>query len=150
VQVGADAALLTRMSTCPSVFSVSLKNDRYLPTRSTLPCHSDGFSASRFDHFNDTICAVPSEESRSLQQRGRKAIDVQGRCPSWRYRTVLFFNETEKQLGHVDILVTRRQSSPTCTARRTEMEFIASRQEVAHGLLLTSKRACKQFGEKRR
>ena len=80
---------------------------------------------------------------------GGKAITVQGSVTS-SDEIDRFFNETEKQLGNVDVLVNNAgvYSDHLPLQDISEKEFHRQFDTNVLGLLLTSKRAVKGFGEK--
>src|ERR1700721_590768 len=79
---------------------------------------------------------------------GGKAITVQGSVASSE-EIDRFFNETEKQLGNVDALVNNAGIFAYLPLEDiNEKEFHRQFDTNVLGLLLTSKRAVKQFGEK--
>jgi 3-oxoacyl-[acyl-carrier protein] reductase len=78
---------------------------------------------------------------------GGKAITVQGSVTSSE-EIDRFFNETEKQLGNVDILVNNAGVFVWLPLQDVnEKEFYRQFDTNVLGLLLTSKRAAKQFSE---
>ena len=78
---------------------------------------------------------------------GGKAIAVQGSVTSWE-EIDRFFNQTKKQLGNVDILVNNAGVFVWLPLQDVnENEFHRQFNTNVLGLLLTSKRAAKQFGE---
>ena len=84
-----------------------------------------------------------------IKAAGGKAIAVQGSVTSSE-EIDRFFNETEKQLGKVDVLVNNAgvYSDHLPLQDINEKEFHRQFDTNVLGLLLTSKRAAKQFGEK--
>ena len=79
---------------------------------------------------------------------GGKAIAVQGSVTSWE-EIDRFFNQTKKQLGNVDILVNNAGVFVWLPLQDVnENEFHRQFNTNVLGLLLTSKRAAQQFGEK--
>jgi 3-oxoacyl-[acyl-carrier protein] reductase len=79
---------------------------------------------------------------------GGKAMTVQGSVTSSE-EIDRFFNETEKQLGNVDILVNNAGVFVWLPLQDVnEKEFHRQFDTNVLGLLLASKRAAKQFGEK--
>jgi 3-oxoacyl-[acyl-carrier protein] reductase len=84
----------------------------------------------------------------NIKAAGGKAIAVQGNVTSSQ-ETDGFFNETEKQLGNVDVLVNNAGVFAYLPLQDiNEKEFHRQFDTNVLGLLLTSKRAVKQFGEK--
>jgi 3-oxoacyl-[acyl-carrier protein] reductase len=82
-----------------------------------------------------------------IKAGGGKAIAVQGSVTSSE-DIDRFFNETEKQLGNVDILVNNAGVFVWLPLEEVnEKEFHHQFDTNVLGLLLTSKRAVKQFGE---
>lgn len=83
-----------------------------------------------------------------IKVAGGKAITVQGSVTSSE-EIDRFFNETEKQLGNVDILVNNAGVFVWLPLQDVnEKEFHRQFDTNVLGLLLTSKRAAKQFSEK--
>ena len=83
-----------------------------------------------------------------IKAAGGKAIIVQGSVTSAE-EIDRFFNETEKQLGKVDILVNNAGVFVWMPLQDVnEKEFHRQFDTNVLGLLLTSKRAAKQFSEK--
>jgi 3-oxoacyl-[acyl-carrier protein] reductase len=83
-----------------------------------------------------------------IKAAGGKAIAVQGNVTSPE-EIDRFFNETEKQLGNVDVLVNNAGVFAYLPLQDiNEKEFHRQFDTNVLGLLLTSKRAVKQFGEK--
>jgi 3-oxoacyl-[acyl-carrier protein] reductase len=83
-----------------------------------------------------------------IKVTGGKAITVQGSVTSSE-EIDRFFNETEKQLGDVDILVNNAGVFVWLPLQDVnEKEFHRQFDTNVLGLLLTSKRAAKQFSEK--
>jgi 3-oxoacyl-[acyl-carrier protein] reductase len=83
-----------------------------------------------------------------IKAAGGKSIAVQGSVTSWE-EIDRFFNETEKQLGKVDVLVNNAGVFAYLPLQDVnEKEFHRQFDTNVLGLLLTSKRAAKQFGEK--
>jgi 3-oxoacyl-[acyl-carrier protein] reductase len=83
-----------------------------------------------------------------IKVAGGKAITVQGNVTSSE-EIDRFFNETEKQLGNVDILVNNAGVFVWLPLQDVnEKEFHRQFDTNVLGLLLASKRAAKQFGEK--
>jgi 3-oxoacyl-[acyl-carrier protein] reductase len=83
-----------------------------------------------------------------IKAAGGKAIAVQGSVTS-SVEIDRFFNETEKQLGKVDVLVNNAGVYVWLPLQDVnEKEFHRQFDTNVLGLLLTSKRAAKQFGEK--
>jgi 3-oxoacyl-[acyl-carrier protein] reductase len=83
-----------------------------------------------------------------IKVAGGKAITVQGSVTSSE-DIDCFFNETEKQLGNVDILVNNAGVFVWMPLQEVnEKEFHRQFDTNVLGLLLSSKRAAKQFGEK--
>src|SRR5260370_31570620 len=83
-----------------------------------------------------------------IKAAGGKAIAVQGSVTSSE-DIDRFFNETEKQLGNVDVLVNNAGVFAYLPLQDVnEKEFHRQFDTNVLGLLLTSKRAVKQFGEK--
>jgi 3-oxoacyl-[acyl-carrier protein] reductase len=83
-----------------------------------------------------------------IKVAGGKAITVQGSVASSE-EIDRFFNETEKQLGNVDILVNNAGVFVWLPLQDVnEKEFHRQFDTNVLGLLLTSKRAAKQFSEK--
>src|SRR5438445_13431780 len=85
----------------------------------------------------------------NIKLAGGKAIPVQGSVTSSE-EIDRFFNETEKQLGNVDVLVNNAgvYSDHLPLQDINEKEFHRQFDTNVLGLLLTSKRAVKGFGEK--
>jgi len=85
----------------------------------------------------------------NIKVAGGKAIAVQGSVTSSEDIN-RFFNETEKQLGHVDVLVNNAgvYSDHLPLQDINEKEFHRQFDTNVLGLLLTSKRAATGFGEK--
>src|SRR5260370_14865505 len=82
-----------------------------------------------------------------IKAAGGKAIAVQGSVTSSE-DIDRFFSETEKQLGNVDVLVNNAGVFAYLPLQDvTEKEFYRQFDTNVLGLLLTSKRAAKQFGE---
>jgi 3-oxoacyl-[acyl-carrier protein] reductase len=82
-----------------------------------------------------------------IKAAGGKAIAVQGSVTSWE-EVDRFFNETEKKLGKVDVLVNNAGVFAWLPLQDVnEKEFHRQFDTNVLGLLLTSKRAAKQFGE---
>jgi 3-oxoacyl-[acyl-carrier protein] reductase len=97
-------------------------------------CHSDRAGADRV--------------VEKIKVSGGKAITVQGSVTSSE-EIDRFFNETEKQLGNVDVLVNNAGVFAYLPLQDVnETEFHRQFDTNVQGLLLTSKRAAKQFGEK--
>jgi 3-oxoacyl-[acyl-carrier protein] reductase len=83
-----------------------------------------------------------------IKVAGGKAITVQGNVTSSE-EIDRFFNETERQLGNVDILVNNAGVFVWLPLQDVnEKEFHRQFDTNVLGLLLASKRAAKQFGEK--
>jgi len=83
-----------------------------------------------------------------IEAAGGKAIAVQGSVTSSE-QIDRFFNQTQKQLGNVDILVNNAGVFSYLPLQDVdEKEFHRQFDTNVLGLLLTSKRAAKQFGEK--
>jgi 3-oxoacyl-[acyl-carrier protein] reductase len=84
-----------------------------------------------------------------IKVAGGKAVTVQGSVTSSE-EIDRFFNEAEKKLGKVDILVNNAgvYSDPLPLQDINEKEFHRQFDTNVLGLLLTSKRAVKGFGEK--
>jgi 3-oxoacyl-[acyl-carrier protein] reductase len=83
-----------------------------------------------------------------IKAAGGKAISVQGSVTSSE-EIDHFFNKTEKQLGNVDVLVNNAGVFLWLPLQDVnEKEFHRQFDTNVLGLLLTSKRAAKQFGEK--
>ena len=83
-----------------------------------------------------------------IKAAGGKAIAVQGNVTSSE-EIDRFFNETEKQLGNVDVLVNNAGVFAYLPLQDiNEKEFHRQFDTNVLGLLLTSKRAAKQFGER--
>ena len=83
-----------------------------------------------------------------IKAAGGKAITVQGSVTSSE-EIDRFFSETEKQLGNVDVLVNNAGVFVYVPLEDiNEKEFHRQFDTNVLGLLLTSKRAAKQFGEK--
>src|ERR1700688_5318177 len=83
-----------------------------------------------------------------IKAAGGKAIAVQGNLTSAQ-ETDGFFNETEKQLGNVDVLVNNAGVFAYLPLQDiNEKEFHRQFDTNVLGLLLTSKRAVRGFGEK--
>src|SRR5258706_4186144 len=83
-----------------------------------------------------------------IKAAGGKAIAVQGSVTSSE-EIDRFFSETEKRLGNVDILVNNAGVFAYLPLQDVnEKEFYRQFDTNVLGLLLTSKRAAKQFGEK--
>jgi 3-oxoacyl-[acyl-carrier protein] reductase len=83
-----------------------------------------------------------------IKAAGGKAIAVQGNVTSSE-EINRFFSETEKQLGNVDVLVNSAGVFAYLPLQDVnEKEFHRQFNTNVLGLLLTSKRAAKQFGEK--
>src|ERR1700686_717847 len=83
-----------------------------------------------------------------IKAAGGKAIAVQGSVTSSE-EIDRFFSETEKQLGNVDVLVNNAGVFAYLPLQDVnETEFHRQFDTNVLGLLLTSKRAAKQFGEK--
>ena len=83
-----------------------------------------------------------------IKAAGGKAIPVQGSVTSSE-EIDRFFSETEKQLGNVDVLVNNAGVFAYLSLQDiNEKEFHRQFDTNVLGLLLTSKRAVKQFGEK--
>jgi 3-oxoacyl-[acyl-carrier protein] reductase len=84
----------------------------------------------------------------NIKVAGGKAITVQGSVTSSE-EIDRFFNETEKQLGNVDVLVNNAGVfAPLPLQDINEKEFHRQFDTNVLGLLLTSKRAVRGFGEK--
>jgi 3-oxoacyl-[acyl-carrier protein] reductase len=84
----------------------------------------------------------------NIKVAGGKAITVQGSVTSSE-EIDRFFNETEKQLGNVDVLVNNAGVFAYLPLQDiNEKEFHRQFDTNVLGLLLTSKRAVKGFGEK--
>src|SRR6266850_8334236 len=83
-----------------------------------------------------------------IEATGGKAIAVQGSVTSSE-EIDRFFNQTQKQLGNVDILVNNAGVFSYLPLQDiNENEFHRQFDTNVLGLLLTSKRDAKQFGEK--
>ena len=83
-----------------------------------------------------------------IKAAGGKAIAVQGSVTSSE-DIDRFFSETEKQLGNVDVLVNNAGVFAYLPLQDVnEKEFYRQFDTNVLGILLTSKRAAKQFGEK--
>src|SRR5258708_34024764 len=83
-----------------------------------------------------------------IKAAGGKAIAVQGSVTSSE-DIDRFFSETEKQLGNVDVLVNNAGVFAYLPLQDVkEKGFYRQFDTNVLGLLLTSKRAAKQFGEK--
>src|ERR1700675_3120474 len=83
-----------------------------------------------------------------IEVAGGKAIAVQGSVTSSE-EIDRFFSETEKQLGNVDVLVKNAGVFAYLPLQEVnEKEFHRQFDTNVLGLLLTSKRAANQFGEK--
>jgi 3-oxoacyl-[acyl-carrier protein] reductase len=83
-----------------------------------------------------------------IKVSGGKAITVQGSVTSSE-EIDRFFNETEQQLGNVDVLVNNAGVFAYLPLQDVnETEFHRQFDTNVLGLLLTSKRAAKQFGER--
>ena len=83
-----------------------------------------------------------------IKAAGGKTIVVQGSVTSSE-EIDRFFSETEKQLGNVDVLVNNAGVFAYLPLQEVnEKEFHRQFDTNVLGLLLTSKRATKQFGEK--
>src|SRR6266566_1185412 len=83
-----------------------------------------------------------------IKATGGKAIAVQGSVTSSE-EIDRFFNQTEKQLGNVDVLVNNAGVFAYLPLQEVnEKEFHRQFDTNVLGLLLTSKRAAKQFGDK--
>ncbi len=83
-----------------------------------------------------------------IKTAGGKAIAVQGSVTSSE-EIDRFFGETEKQLGNVDVLVNNAGVFKYLPLQEVnEKEFHRQFDTNVLGLLLVSKRAAKQFGEK--
>jgi 3-oxoacyl-[acyl-carrier protein] reductase len=83
-----------------------------------------------------------------IRVAGAKAVTVQGSVTSSE-EIDRFFNETEKKLGNVDVLVNNAGVFAYLPLQDiNEKEFHRQFDTNVLGLLLTSKRAVKQFGEK--
>jgi NAD(P)-dependent dehydrogenase (short-subunit alcohol dehydrogenase family) len=83
-----------------------------------------------------------------IKAAGGKAIAVQGSVTSSE-EIDRFFSETEKQLGNVDVLVNNAGVFAYLPLQDVnEKEFHRQFDTNVLGLLLTSKRAANQFGEK--
>ena len=83
-----------------------------------------------------------------IKAAGGRAIAVQGNVTSSE-EIDRFFNETEKQLGNVDVLVNNAGVYVWLPLQDiNEKQFHRQFDTNVLGLLLTSKRAVKQFGEK--
>ena len=83
-----------------------------------------------------------------IKAAGGKGIAVQGSVTSSE-EIDRFFNETEKQLGNVDVLVNNAGVYVWLPLQDiNQKEFHRQFDTNVLGLLLTSKRAVKQFGEK--
>src|SRR5437868_7221774 len=84
----------------------------------------------------------------NIKVAGGKAVTVQGSVTSSE-AIDRFFNETEKQLGNVDVLINNAGvfSDYLPLQDVDEKEFHRQFDTNVLGLLLTSKRAAKQFGE---
>src|SRR5712672_4777069 len=83
-----------------------------------------------------------------IKAAGGKAIAVQGSVTSSK-DIDRFFSETEKQLGNVDVLVNNAGVFAYLPLQDVnEKEFYRQFDTNVLGLLLTSKRAAKRFGEK--
>ncbi len=83
-----------------------------------------------------------------IKAAGGEAIAVQGSGISSE-EIDRFFNQTQKQLGNIDILVNNAGVFAYLPLRDVnEKEFHRQFNTNVLGLLLTSKRAAKQFGEK--
>src|SRR2546430_8097570 len=82
-----------------------------------------------------------------IKAAGGKAIAVHGSVTSSE-EIDRFFNETEKQLGNVDVLVNAGVCAYLPLQEINEKEFHRQFDTNVLELLLTSKRAVKQFGEK--
>jgi len=85
----------------------------------------------------------------NIKVAGGKAVTVQGSVTSSE-AIDRFFNETEKQLGNVDVLINNAGvfSDYLPLQDVNEKEFHRQFDTNVLGLLLTSKRAVKGFGEK--
>jgi 3-oxoacyl-[acyl-carrier protein] reductase len=83
-----------------------------------------------------------------IKAAGGEAIAVQGSVTSSE-EIDRFFNQTQKQLGNIDVLVNNagRFRLPAIAGRKRKECHRQFNTNVL-GLLLTSKRAAKQFGEK--
>src|SRR6202521_2293194 len=82
-----------------------------------------------------------------IEAAGGRAIAVQGSVSSSE-EVDRFFSETEKQLGNVDVLVNNAGVFAYLPLQDVnEKEFHRQFDTNVLGLLLTSKRAAKQFGE---
>src|SRR5436190_2743446 len=82
-----------------------------------------------------------------IKAAGQKAIAVQGNVTSAE-EIDRFFNETEKQLGNVDVLVNNAGVFAYLPLQDvSEEEFHRQFNTNVLGLLLTSKRAVRKFGE---
>src|SRR6266576_4747404 len=85
---------------------------------------------------------------QTIRAAGGKAISVQGNVTSSE-EIDRFFSETEEQLGNVDILVNNAGVFAYLPLDEVnEKEFRRQFDTNVLGLLLTSKRAAKKFGEK--
>src|SRR6266487_193647 len=83
-----------------------------------------------------------------IKAAGGKAIAVQGSVTSSE-EIDRFFNQTQKQLGNVDVLVNNAGVFAYLPLQEVnEKEFHRQFDTNVLGLLLTSKRATKEFGEK--
>src|SRR5258707_3031648 len=85
---------------------------------------------------------------QKIKAAGGKAIAVQGSVTSSE-EIDRFFNETEKQLGNVDVLVNNAGVFAYLPLEEVnEKEFHHQFDTNVLGLLLTSKRAAKKFGDR--
>src|SRR5713101_1750464 len=83
-----------------------------------------------------------------IKAAGGKAIAMQGSVTS-QEEVDQFFNQTERQLGNVDVVVNNAGVFAYLPLQDVnEKEFHRQFDTNVLGLLLTSKRAAKQFGEK--
>jgi 3-oxoacyl-[acyl-carrier protein] reductase len=103
-------------------------------------------AAVALNYFSDRQAADRVVEK--IKAADGKAIAVQGSVTSSE-EIDRFFNQTEKQLGNVDVLVNNAGVFAYLALQDVnEKEFHRQFNTNVLGLLLTSKRAVKQFGEK--
>jgi 3-oxoacyl-[acyl-carrier protein] reductase len=101
-------------------------------------------AAVAVNHFSDRHGADRVVEK--IKAAGGEAIALQGSVTSHE-EIDRFINQTQKQLGNIDVLV-NNAGVFAYLPLQDEKEFHRQFNTIVLGLLLTSKRAAKQFGEK--